>query len=133
MLRSDVAAHQKKRLACWNIIYQASETTLATLRHKFATPGHTTFKKSAAWEDLHGFQFKRGCASRNNIRRLPLVATCDGHRLHGDDREPAIWLDAVRRSDRCKIPLGTRGDPARLHALRGDRDLARAGRGLVRR
>ena len=67
------------------------------------------------------------------IQRLPLDAACDGHRLHGDDRQPAIWLDAVRRSDRCEISLGPRGDPARLHALRGDRDLAGAGRGLVRR
>src|SRR5580704_750576 len=64
---------------------------------------------------------------------LPLDDARDGHRLHGDGREPAIWLDAVRRSDRCEISLGPRGDSARLHAVRGDRDLARAGRSLVRR
>ena len=57
----------------------------------------------------------------------------DGHRLHGDDRQPAIWLDPVRRSDRRQISLGPGGDPARLHAVRGDRDLAGPDRSLVRR
>ena len=48
-----------------------------------------------------------------------MAAACPRHRLHGDDRQPAIWLDAVRPSDRqTDIRLGPRGDPGRVHDLR---------------
>ena len=39
-------------------------------------------------------------------------------------------MDAVRQSDRCQIPLGTRRHPSRVHHLRAHRDLARSGRRL---
>ena len=63
----------------------------------------------------------------------PLAAADDGRRLHGDDREPAIRLDTVRRSDRGEISLGPRRDPGRVHAVRFDRNLAGADRSVVRR
>ena len=52
------------------------------------------------------------------------------HHLHGDDRQPAIRLDAFRRSDRQQIPLGSSGDSGRLHDFRVDGNVAGADRGL---
>jgi len=37
---------------------------------------------------------------------VSLAAAGFWHRLHGDDRQSAIRLDAIRFADRCQIPLG---------------------------
>ena len=79
----------------------------------------------------------RQCQSHSQFRRARprpkgtrLGAAGLRHHLHGDDRQPAIRLDAVRQSDRPEISLGPRRDPGRLHDLRADRDLAGADRRL---
>src|SRR5262245_22133033 len=48
------------------------------------------------------------------------------HHLHGDDCQPAIWLDAVHRSDRGEVPLGPSGHSGRLHDFHRDRDVGAA-------
>ena len=53
------------------------------------------------------------------------------HRLHGDDRQPAIWLDAFRQSDRSEISLGHRRDTVGVQRLHCYGNLAGADRGLV--
>ena len=45
-----------------------------------------------------------GCSSCAADR--PLGSAHCRRALHGDDRQPAIWLDAFRQSDRPKISLG---------------------------
>ncbi len=64
------------------------------------------------------------------VRSGALGPTCLRHHLHGDDRQSAIRLDAVRQSDRSEISLGPRGDPSRLHHFRSHRNLAGALRRL---
>src|SRR5258708_22925814 len=49
------------------------------------------------------------------------------HHLHGDDRQLAIRLDAVRRTDRSEVPLGSSSDSSRLHDLRLDGNVAGSG------
>ncbi len=61
-----------------------------------------------------------------------MVATRLRYRLHGDDRQPPIRLDIVRRSNRQQIPLGPRRHPDRFHHLRRHGDLARSDRDMVR-
>ena len=56
-----------------------------------------------------------------------------GHRLHGDDRQPAIRLDVVCRSDEQGARLADSRHPNRLQHLRRARDMAHADRGLDRR
>ena len=53
--------------------------------------------------------------------------------LHDHDREPAIWLDAVRPPDQRSAWLVDRFDPGRIQHFRRTRDLADADRGLDRR
>ena len=127
---NDAAAQLKDELATWNIIYQlptdACDDKSQLLRHYVTNdnaPRRTTWFPTQPRRHA-------GCA---HFQQLPLAAARDGHRLHGDDREPAIRLDAVRRSDRREKPLGPRRDPARLHDLRGDGNLAGPDRSLVRR
>ena len=62
--------------------------------------------------------------------RKSMGAADHRHHLHGLRGQSAVRLDAVRQSDRCQIPLGTRGHPGGIHHLRADRDLARSGRRL---
>ncbi len=57
-------------------------------------------------------------------------AAHDGHRLHGDDREPAVRLDAVRQSDRRQIRMDQGSDSGCLRHFRPDGDLAGSHRGL---
>ena len=66
----------------------------------------------------------------NSFRWTQLVIGID---LHGDDRQSAIRLDVLRSRYSEDVPLGTRGDPNRLHPVRPVRDLAGPDRGLVRR
>src|SRR5262249_7501530 len=62
-----------------------------------------------------------------------LVAADLRRRLHGDDREPPVQLDAVRHADPEAVPLGSGADPDRVRRVRLPRDLAGAGRGLAGR
>ena len=55
------------------------------------------------------------------------------HHLHGDDRQPAIRLDAIRQSDQQGARLVHRLDPGRLRHIHRARNMAHAGRGLDRR
>src|SRR6185436_19409313 len=72
-------------------------------------------------------------ATHNRFQCDALGAAYLRHHLHGDDRQPAIWMDALRQSDRSEISLGPRSDPSRLHDLRSDRDVAGADRRLFDR
>ena len=58
------------------------------------------------------------------------VARC---RLHVDDRQPAVRLDALRQPDPRQARLECPGDPVRLLGLRRHRDVAGSLRGLSRR
>ncbi len=60
-----------------------------------------------------------------------LGPACGRRPLHGDDRQPAIRLDAVRQSDRSKISLGHCRHPVGFQHLYRDRNVAGAHRGLV--
>ena len=55
------------------------------------------------------------------------------HRLHVDDRQPAIRVDSVRQPDPSRARLESRRDPDRVYGLRLYRDVAGSDRGLVRR
>ena len=81
-------------------------------------------------------------ASSARVRRLPLppragkpsLAPADHrHRVHGDDRQPAIWLDPVRPSDERGAWLVDRRHPDRLQPVCRARNLADPDRGLDRR
>jgi len=53
------------------------------------------------------------------------VGAADSWRhLYGLRSELAVWMDAVRQSHRCQVPLGSQRDPDRFHHLRADRNLA---------
>ena len=54
-----------------------------------------------------------------------------GDHLHGDDRQPAIRMDALRQSDARQDGMDERADPGRVLHLRADRDVARSRRGLA--
>ncbi len=56
-----------------------------------------------------------------------------GRHLHVDDRQPAVRLDALRESHPRPPRVGTPVDPARVHRVRRDRDVARAARRVHRR
>jgi len=71
--------------------------------------------------------------SRSRARGDAMGPTRPRHHLHGDDRQPAIRLDAVHRSDRTEVPLGPGGHSGRLHDLRRDRNVAAASRGVLDR
>src|SRR6266576_1127205 len=75
--------------------------------------------------DIYGSQCRHVEQDRDAPGIVSLDAVVHGHRLHGDDREPAVWLDAVCQSDRREIRLDQGGDPGRLHDLRSDGDVAR--------
>ena len=51
----------------------------------------------------------------------------------GDDRQLPIWLDVLRPRHPEEIRMGSRFDPVGVYAVRAVRDLAGAGRRLVRR
>ena len=82
-----------------------------------------------SWEGSH--DGASNCRFKSAGR--PLAAVADRHRLHGDDREPPVRLDAVRGADRAEARLGPCFHPGRLHHLRAHRDMAGADRRLVRR
>ena len=65
--------------------------------------------------------------------RQPVAATDHRHRLHGDDRQSAIWLDAVRPSDERGAWVVGRRHPDRVQPVCRARNLADADRGLDRR
>src|SRR5262245_19786825 len=74
----------------------------------------------------------RGCPRCDLIWRT--MGSADlRHHLHGDDRQPAIRLDAVRQSDRTKISLEPGEHPGRLHAVRSLRYVVGADRRLFDR
>src|SRR4051794_4068749 len=88
---------------------------------------------SAALTKIGWVENERGCAlGKRPGSGISLAAIGVRHRLHGDDRQSAIWLDAIRIADRREISLGARRHSGRLQHFRPDRDLAGAGRGLVR-
>ena len=86
-------------------------------------------KRLKLWGNAYVCCFASACA-RGRVQWHSLGAVDLRHHLHGDDRQPAVRLDAVRQSDRSEVPLGSRRDPGRLHHLRAHRDLAGADRGL---
>src|SRR5262245_51926106 len=56
-----------------------------------------------------------------NGSREQLVSLDSAHHrrdLHGDDRQPAIWLDLLCSGYSKDIPLGASGDPNRIYPLR---------------
>src|SRR6185437_9360530 len=107
-------------LALWHITYKTNANGNARLNE-------------ACLGRSHDDQFATRNAADGAGPVLSLDAAGNGPRLHGDDRKPAIWLDPVRRSDRRQVSLGPRRDPARLHPVRGNGNLARSGRSVVRR
>src|SRR5260370_1030093 len=84
------------------------------------------------WDGGNGANKHNGShfVAGDGVRSDALGPTDFRHHLHGDDRQPTIWLDAVRQPDRSEVPLGARGDSSRVHDLRSHRNLAGAVRGL---
>ena len=74
---------------------------------------------------------KRG--SRNVRLARALEPTRPRRRLHGDDCQPAIWLDVVRIADGSGQSLGARRHPGGVHRVRAVRDVAASDRGLCHR
>src|SRR4029453_15032768 len=68
-----------------------------------------------------GVDAAQQCRGRRTHDESLASAQC-WHCLHGDDRQPAIWLDAVRPSHPGEGGLEARGDPGGLHPLRSGRD-----------
>src|SRR3954471_5666207 len=66
-------------------------------------------------------------------RYVSLDAVGGWRRRDGDDRQLSIWLDVLRPRHSEELRMGSRIDPMGVHALRAVRDLAGAGRRLVRR
>ena len=83
------------------------------------------------FNDRHGS--RDGSRERTRQRQLSLDATGDRRRRDGDDRQLSIWLDVLRPRHPEEIRMGSRLDPVGVHAVRAVRDLAGAGRRLVRR
>ncbi len=76
--------------------------------------------------DRHGKR-RHGCVravARASSQQM--VSTGDRHHLHGAGRESSIRLDPVRRADGRETPLGTSGDPDRVHHFHRHENLARA-------
>ena len=55
---------------------------------------------------------------------IALGPTDRRHHLHGDDRQPAIWLDIVRAADQPRQWLGPPRHPGGVYRIRPVRDLA---------
>src|ERR1700694_2874984 len=69
-----------------------------------------------------------GTSERHEISfYIPLAATHHRRHLHGDDRQPSIWMDAVCRTYRRQVPLGASVDTGCLHDFCIARDVAGAG------
>src|SRR5215475_3813592 len=57
-------------------------------------------------------------ACRAGFRSDPLEPADNRHRLHGDDRQPSIWLDTFHSSHEPKIWLEPGVNPGGVHAVR---------------
>ncbi len=92
--------------------------------------------KAALGGTEHGNPTHRGERDRPGAahsRLVPLDPAAAGHHLHGDDRQPAVRLDALRQPDLGQIRVDQGLDPGGLHDLRAAGDVARARRRLSRR
>src|SRR5437899_930502 len=76
---------------------------------------------------------RRGAKQDYKAGFVPMDTAGHGHRLHGDDREPAVWLDPVRQSHRGQIRLDQGCDSSCLHDFRVDGNVAGSHRGLFGR
>src|SRR4051812_49856501 len=109
-------------------------TLMLRLRKSIGLNGACT-KLSTGGSSLFSVAPHVGCApcGLQGTDEESLAAARGGRRLHGDDRQPAIWLDAVRAADPRQAWLAARRHPGGVLDLRHHRGLAGAARGLVRR
>ena len=100
----------------------------------FRGPCRSREQISGHWRKFQTNEGNGGILARRraHLRVQPLAATHYRHRLHVDDRQSSIRLDAVRQSDQRQVPVGHGFDPGRIHHFRAHRNLAGAGRGLPR-